>query len=125
MPQIAHFEFGEESLNKGDTASIQCTITKGDNPVVVEWYLNGKSIQELDGIYIHTFGKRISSLRIDSVQAQHTGEYTCKASNIAGSTYYSTFLSVNGTRHIYELKLLFIRIYSQISKYVHLKLCII
>ncbi|KAK9880044.1 hypothetical protein WA026_008555, partial [Henosepilachna vigintioctopunctata] len=94
-PQIAHFDFGEETLNTGDTASIQCTVTKGDSPVEIEWLLNKEKINGIHGISTNRIGKKISSLSIESVQAFHTGEYTCVASNVAGVTNYSTYLAVN------------------------------
>lgn len=50
-----------------------------------------------DGILVTTAGKKISTLSIDSVQAQHAGTYTCVAKNRAGSTSYAAELLVNGT----------------------------
>lgn len=97
LPQIAHFDFGEESMNEGDTVSLQCTITKGDIPVDINWFLNGKSIENRNEIFVTKLGKRVSSLRIDAISAEHSGEYTCRATNMAGSVNYTTNLAVNGT----------------------------
>uniref|UniRef100_A0A1Y1LY72 Ig-like domain-containing protein n=1 Tax=Photinus pyralis TaxID=7054 RepID=A0A1Y1LY72_PHOPY len=90
------FTFGEELMNAGDTVSAQCTITKGDLPVQIEWYLNGNTISEQDGILTSYIGKRLSILSIESVQYNHIGEYTCGVRNPAGSTNYTTYLNVNG-----------------------------
>ncbi|KAF2905043.1 hypothetical protein ILUMI_01126, partial [Ignelater luminosus] len=94
-PQIIPFDFGEESMNAGDTASLQCTIMKGDLPMKIMWFLNGKLINKLDGIVTNRLSKRVSSLTIDSIQAEHAGEYTCRAANRAGSTNFTTYLNVN------------------------------
>lgn len=94
-PQIFPFEFGE-SLNEGETASLQCSITKGDNPVEINWYINGKPTSYYEGVYTGKLGKRMSSLSIESVGADHSGDYTCSATNTAGSTNFTTTLSVNG-----------------------------
>lgn len=58
--------------------------------------MNGKSVDQIDGISTYRMSKRISNLGIDSVQNYHTGNYTCSASNAAGATNYTTFLAVNG-----------------------------
>jgi len=42
-------------------------------------------------------GKRNSVLSIDSVQARHAGNYSCRAKNHAAAVNYTTVLIVNGT----------------------------
>lgn len=96
LPQITPFNFGDDPLNPGDTASVQCTITKGDIPLNIRWYLNGKLVDNFGGISTNRISKRISSLSIDSVQDIHMGDYTCRAKNPAGSADYTTRLVVNG-----------------------------
>lgn len=41
-------------------------------------------------------GRKISTLSIDSVDASHSGIYTCVAENKAGKTSFSAKLNVNG-----------------------------
>lgn len=94
-PQITPFTFGDESINSGETVSIQCTISKGDQPLKLNWLLNGKDVQGAYGITVMTM-KRFSTLNIDSVQAEHRGQYTCIATNLAGETSHSAYLNVNG-----------------------------
>lgn len=84
-------------MNAGDTASVQCTVTKGDLPLKINWYQNGKPVDESRGIVTSHPRKRISSLTVDSVQAEHNGRYTCSASNAAGSANFTAHLNVNGT----------------------------
>lgn len=100
-PQIGiGFTFGEEPLNSGDTATITCSVVKGDSPVEIELRFNGELIPETadhNGIVISNSGKRAKQLLIESVHAKHVGEYTCIVSNKAGSTSRSTNLAVNGT----------------------------
>lgn len=94
-PQITPFTFGDESINSGETVSVQCTISKGDRPLKLKWFLNGKDVEGAYGITIMTM-KRFSTLNIDSVQAEHRGQYTCVATNPAGETSHSAYLNVNG-----------------------------
>lgn len=73
-------------------------------PINITWTLNGRSITEFDGIDAGTTKSRTSQLTIESVQAHHSGEYTCLAQNFAGTDHYSSFLNVNGS-HINSLNL--------------------
>lgn len=95
FPQIFPFSFGEENVNEGDTISVQCTISKGDNPLNITWTLNGRKIINFNGIAVSN-SKRISSLSIESVREEHSGEYVCYASNLAGTSSSSAVLNVNG-----------------------------
>ena len=73
-------------------------MLKGDYPIDIQWALNGEPIsRDYPAITIVNTSKRVSLLTIDGVSANHAGEYTCTASNVAGGTSYSTSLAVNGT----------------------------
>ena len=92
------FSFGQEPLNAGDMATIQCAVIKGDFPVEIMFMFKEKSIEiNHQDIIISESGRRTKQLTIESVGAQHTGEYTCVASNVAGSTSRTATLAVNGT----------------------------
>lgn len=91
------FSFGEEPLNAGDTASIQCVIAKGDLPLEIEFTFQAEALTSSEDVLISESGKRGKQLMIDSVNGRHAGEYTCVASNLAGSTTRSAVLAVNGT----------------------------
>ncbi|XP_023314212.1 hemicentin-2-like [Trichogramma pretiosum] len=94
-PQIGTFSFGEEPLNAGDTASVQCVVMKGDFPLDISFTFQCKAVESDDGIVVSVTGKRAKQLMLDSVSAKHAGEYTCIASNVAGTTTRSTLLAVN------------------------------
>lgn len=95
-PQIVSFDFGETAVNSGDMASVICTVHKGDFPIEVTWTLNGRNLEQVEGVSILRTNKRISQLSIDSVDAAHAGEYVCKATNEAGFVEHSAYLRVNG-----------------------------
>lgn len=71
-------------------------MTKGDLPVTLAWLYNNKTLLESEGAMAKQVSKKTSNLEIDSVQAHHIGEYTCTATNKAGTTSYSAYLHVNG-----------------------------
>lgn len=94
-PQILPFDFGEEAVNSGESASVQCLVHKGDLPVDISWYHNNKSLVPNQGIMIMK-NKKVNSLTIDAVSFEDAGVYTCLAMNRAGSTSHSAILNVNG-----------------------------
>lgn len=95
-PQIVHFDFGDEPVNSGEMVSILCTVNKGDYPIDISWFLNNVSASDIHGISVLRTNKRIVQLSIDSVQAEHAGEFACVAKNPAGTATYSAVLHVNG-----------------------------
>lgn len=104
-PQIAPISFGEEPVNAGDLVSVQCVVTKGDFPLEITWTFDGRPIQSYHGdVIVSDTGKRVKQLTIESVAARHAGEYTCVASNAAGSVSHSAVLDVNGItfRQVYD-----------------------
>ncbi|XP_014598785.1 PREDICTED: Down syndrome cell adhesion molecule-like protein Dscam2 isoform X1 [Polistes canadensis] len=95
-PQIGQISFGEEPVNAGDLVSVQCVVTKGDSPLEITWTFDGRPINhDRMDVIVSNSGKRVKQLTIESVAARHAGEYTCVASNVAGSTSHSAKLDVN------------------------------
>ena len=90
------FTFGEDSVNAGDFITSQCAVVKGDSPISISWHFNNTEITSSDGIFISQSGKRISSLTIESVRAEHSGAYTCVARNAAGAANHTNYVHVKG-----------------------------
>lgn len=53
-------------------------------------------MREENGVTIMR-NKKVSTLSVDSVSFESAGEYTCVATNPAGSSSHSAVLNVNGT----------------------------
>ena len=95
------FSFGDEPVNAEEMTSAQCSVNKGDMPIVINWYFNNEKIKDMKfGISIVKTNNRINTLSIESIKAEHGGLYTCVASNKAGIANYTSALIVNGTYHI-------------------------
>lgn len=90
------FTFGEEPLEASTSSTVQCSVTTGDLPLRIEWLFNNRSINTLDDVIVAKISKRASALSIESVTAQHVGNYTCVGSNDAGNTSFTAQLFVNG-----------------------------
>ena len=67
-------------------------------PVTITWSLKGQELNSGPSITTTTLGQRASMLVISSVDYTHIGEYTCRATNSAGSVTYSVDLNVNGNQ---------------------------
>lgn len=65
-------------------------------PLKINWFLNERPIEDVEGLSQGTIGRRISVLSIDAVQADHAGQYMCRAKNKAGHTEFAAELKVNG-----------------------------
>ena len=86
-------------MDEGSFAQIGCSITKGDEPLKISWHLHGDVVSSEPGITTTMIGTRTSLLLINSVGYRHSGVYTCRASNPAGSTTHAAELKVNGRQH--------------------------
>ena len=98
-PQLLPIAFNTETTNEGDSVSVACSVSKGDMPMEISWSFNSTPIDSSKDsrITINRINKHLSTLSIDGTLARHAGEYSCSASNLAGSVSHSTTLSVNGT----------------------------
>lgn len=95
-PQISPFDFDENVVNSNELVSLTCSIKEGDLPLKITWMHNNRTVEDDFGISVVRVNKKISTLSIDSVQADHAGEYTCQAKNKAGIARHSAYLKVNG-----------------------------
>lgn len=92
-----HFMFGDDPMNFGDMAGVQCMVTKGDLPLNIHWTLNSAPIiNGEEGFTLMRMNPRTSSLNINALEAKHRGLYKCIANNKAGYAEYSAELHVNG-----------------------------
>lgn len=98
-PVIVPFNFGEVPSNPGDTAVVNCVVTKGDLPLEISWTFSSETIDSSQQRDITTtpLEPRVSVLTINSVSANHQGNYTCIVQNAAGRAEYVATLIVNGT----------------------------
>ena len=95
-PKIVPFSFGTAVVDSGAFAQLTCVISHGDMPVTITWSLKGQEVNSGPSIRTTMLGQRASILVISSVDWSHVGEYTCRATNPAGSVTHSAELKVNG-----------------------------
>lgn len=121
-PEIEPFSF-PKSLQEGQRFNVLCSVTKGDEPVTIKWFKDSRLLgrptssslrsssssssssltsdsnraSELIGISTVSVTAFSSSLIVDSVRPEHRGNYTCEASNRAGSASVTQSMIVHGT----------------------------
>jgi hypothetical protein len=104
LPSINPFIFGEDEFNLDDSVSATCSITKGDLPLQIWWTFKSDDQNEFgynlttgDGIMITRPSSKISMIAIEALKPRHRGTYECFASNKAGHSVHSAYLSINGS----------------------------
>ena len=83
-------------MDEGGFAQVSCIVTKGDEPLSISWTFHGSHITSDLGITTTPLGTKGSSLMIPSVGYSHRGNYTCQATNSAGTRAQTVELKVNG-----------------------------
>ncbi|KAJ8960259.1 hypothetical protein NQ318_003984 [Aromia moschata] len=96
-PKILPINPMTDLLREGMRAAITCQIMEGDLPISFRWERNGKVVSNNAalGTVVRRIDEFASSLIIDQVTSAHSGNYTCIASNVAGSEKYVVPLTVN------------------------------
>ena len=94
-PEIVPFAM-EAPLSVGQDATLLCSVYKGDTPLTLTWSVNGEPVAGRPGVQVLPAGVRSTLLTVPSVSAEHSGIYTCTASNAAGTVSHSTRLDVRG-----------------------------
>lgn len=90
------FSFGDDPLEEGQSASVQCSISEGDLPLNISWTFNSEPLESKDDVTISAIGRRASSLNIEDVSHKHAGNYTCIGNNLGGVSSFTAVLNVNG-----------------------------
>lgn len=91
-------------LREGMRAAISCQILEGDLPVTFRWERNGQPVGQTSygsmpisgGATATRLDEFSTRLVIDHITSAHSGNYTCVASNIAGTERFTVPLTVNG-----------------------------
>lgn len=97
-PKILPINPMTDVLSEGMRAAINCQIMEGDQPVNFRWERDGRAITSniMHGIHVKKIDEYSSSLIIDRVTSEHSGNYSCIASNVAGTEKFVVPLTVKG-----------------------------
>ncbi|GFR23250.1 contactin-5, partial [Trichonephila clavata] len=91
-PKIKQFSF-QDNVLEGDVVSVACFAVTKMVPVTYTWLKNGKNIDNVQNIRFSNT-EEVSSIILDPVTLNDSGNYTCAATNSAGRDTFTTSLQV-------------------------------
>ena len=106
-PVVEPFSFAK-SLHRGQRYNVMCTVVRGDLPVSIRWFKDGRPLEmegASEGIAIKQLDPYSSTLTFASLQSNHRGLYACEAANEAGRANQSSWLVIHGESPILSLSL--------------------
>lgn len=83
----------DKDVEQEISLKLMCSAIKGDSPIAFTWTFNSQSLPDNRGLMV-TKHSDVSLLMIPSVQIVHQGNYTCMATNEAGSASKTAKLTV-------------------------------
>lgn len=94
-PEIESFNL-PPSVQMGQRLSITCTVVKGDPPISIRWLRDEYTLKKDGDIRIHDLADYSSTLLFDPIKPEHRANYTCVATNEAGSDRHSAAMVIHG-----------------------------
>ncbi|XP_044005492.1 titin-like [Aphidius gifuensis] len=88
----------------GQSVDLTC-IVKGEPIPKIQWYHNGKPVQERKEIVLLQDSKGVCNLAISEVFPEDAGQYDCRATNILGEEKCSTSLFVEAYEYVPDLEI--------------------
>ncbi|XP_052739481.1 cell adhesion molecule Dscam2 isoform X21 [Bicyclus anynana] len=93
VPHIKPFEL-DEAVFAGESVHLDCHVPKGDIPMNITWSFQGHLLTRRMGVKTTTLSERVSVLDIPSASGANSGNYTCTATNRAGTVNHTAVLNV-------------------------------
>ncbi|XP_046679200.1 Down syndrome cell adhesion molecule-like protein Dscam2 isoform X5 [Homalodisca vitripennis] len=93
-PKLGPF-VSDRTLHLGERASLTCSVTKGDLPLTITWFKDGKPVDPKHRLMVNQVDQFNSILLIESLSPDHNGNYTCQARNPASEVSQTQRLVVN------------------------------
>ena len=106
-PRLGALSF-PENTRFGIRTQVTCFVQEGDLPIEIHWQKDGQRLQASRNIRMTKVDDHTTILVINKAYSNHSGNYSCVASNAAKTVSSSAFLSVNGNP-----KILWLLVYSR------------
>ena len=98
--------FTSQQADVNASFQIFCSVRQGAQPLFFEWFKNSKPIRQGPGIRWQIENSKLfSTLMIERIAKEDTGNYSCLVKNIYGSDSINVKLTVKGMEKISSLAL--------------------
>ncbi|RWS31327.1 cell adhesion molecule-like protein [Leptotrombidium deliense] len=92
-PRIDQFFFAK-GLEEGMRSVAVCAVLSGDPPIRISWLKDGHNLDKDFGASIEMINSFTSTISFHSLSPQHSGNYTCLATNAASKDNFTAELVV-------------------------------
>lgn len=92
-PQIEPFNFNE--INERKSLKVFCTVT-GDLPLDIVWLKDEQILVPTESRRVQRWDDFSVVLSLSTISVNDSGNYTCRAKNVAGEAYFTSTLYVKG-----------------------------
>ncbi|XP_047115646.1 Down syndrome cell adhesion molecule-like protein Dscam2 [Schistocerca piceifrons] len=93
-PKLSPFT-SDRTQHVGERASLTCSVTRGDLPLTISWFKDGRSADSMPRVSVTRVDQFNSILLIESLSPDHNGNYSCVARNQAAEVSHTQQLMVN------------------------------
>lgn len=83
------------TIDEGKILQLSCHV-QGSQPIKIQWLKAGKELRSSDKCR-SSFANGTALLEVQAVTKMDSGEYVCKASNVAGSDTCKSKVAIKGT----------------------------
>ena len=91
-------------VQQGDSPTIQCLVTEGDQPYEIVWYKEGESNNDLTSpppLPAHITHNGDGLLRFNQISMSDQGYYVCWAHNVVGEARLTAEVVVQGKAYVF------------------------
>ncbi|XP_046406478.1 Down syndrome cell adhesion molecule-like protein Dscam2 isoform X2 [Ischnura elegans] len=94
-PKLNPFS-ARSDLHLGERVGLQCTVSRGDPPLLIEWLKDGVPLPSSGpDLVVRSIDEFTSLVSIAALSPAHSGNYTCLARNGVAQASHSAAISVN------------------------------
>ncbi|XP_049785936.1 Down syndrome cell adhesion molecule-like protein Dscam2 [Schistocerca cancellata] len=93
-PKLSPFT-SDRTQHVGERASLTCSVTRGDLPLTISWFKDGRSADSMPRVSVTRVDQFNSILLIESLSPDHNGNYSCVARNQVAEVSHTQQLMVN------------------------------
>ncbi|XP_022240087.1 Down syndrome cell adhesion molecule-like protein Dscam2 [Limulus polyphemus] len=96
IPPVVEPFFFNPDLTAGQRMTVVCVVSAGDLPIMIHWLKDSRRLPLNLQASINMANEYTSLLSFSAIRKDHSGDYTCVASNPAASDNFTASMDVKG-----------------------------